>query len=259
MHEVDDLRFGGTQRLYSVSGEQKLRAAHVAIVGIGGVGSWVAEALARTAVGQLTLIDLDDICVTNTNRQIHAYQENIGRMKVEAMAERIKAINPNCQVNAVADFISADNQAELLKDSPDFVVDAIDSVPAKVALIAYCKRHKIKIITIGGAGGQRDPLQIKTADLSRTTQDPLAARVRSELRRHYRFSKNPKRRFGIECVYSTEQLVYPTEDGRVCQQKQFTDGSVKLDCQGGLGASVTVTAAFGMVAASRVLNKLTAE
>ena len=258
MQDNNDLRFGGTQRLYSKSGEEKLRQAKITVVGIGGVGSWVAEALARTAVGHLTLIDLDDICVTNTNRQIHAYQDNIGRMKVIAMADRIRAINPACHVNPVEDFISADNQAMLLEERPDFVVDAIDSVPAKAALIAYCKRNKLKIITIGGAGGQKDPLQIATADLSRTTQDPLAAKVRSELRRKYNFSKNPKRRFGVECIYSTEQLSYPTPDGQVCQQKQFNDGSVKLDCSGGLGASVAVTATFGMVAASRVLNKLTA-
>lgn len=257
MQDISELRFGGTQRLYSVAGQHKLCDAKVTVVGIGGVGSWVAEALARTAIGHITLVDLDDICVTNTNRQIHAHHENIGRMKVEVMAERILAINPQCQVNAVSDFISPDNQAELLADKPDYVVDAIDSVPAKAALIAYCKRQKIRIISIGGAGGQKDPLKITCADLSRTTQDPLAAKVRSELRRKYNFSKNPKRRFGVECVYSTEQLVYPTANGKVCQQKQFNDGSVKLDCSGGLGASVTVTATFGMVAAAKVINKLT--
>lgn len=258
MQDIDKLRFGGTQRLYSVAGESKLQSAKVTVVGIGGVGSWVAEALARTAVGHIQLIDLDDICATNTNRQIHAHQGNIGRMKVEAMAERISQINPLCQVTAVSEFINADNQAELLADKPDYVVDAIDSVPAKAALIAYCKRQKIRVISVGGAGGQKDPTKITTADLSRTTQDPLAAKVRSELRRKYNFTKNPKRRFGVECVYSTEQLSYPMPNGEVCQQKQFTDGSVKLDCSGGLGASVTVTATFGMIAAARVINKLTA-
>ena len=257
MQNIQDLRFGGTQRVYGTQGHQKLANAKITVIGIGGVGSWVAEGLARTAIGNIKLIDLDDICVTNTNRQIHAYQENIGRLKVEAMAERIRAINPECNVTAVSDFISADNQAALLDDKPDFVVDAIDSVPAKVALIAYCKRNKIKIITVGGAGGQQDPLKITVADLSKTSQDPLAAKVRSELRRKFNFSKNPKRKFGVECVFSTEQLSYPTPDGEVCQQKQFSDGSVKLDCSGGLGASVVVTAAFGMVAAARVINKLT--
>lgn len=251
-----DLRFGGTKRLYGKAGTTSLEQARVTVVGIGGVGSWVAEALARTAVGHIKLIDLDDICVTNTNRQIHAYTENVGRLKVEAMAERIRAINPQCQVTPISDFINADNQSEYLADRPDFVVDAIDSVPAKVALIAYCKRNKIKIITIGGAGGQKDPLKITTSDLSKTWQDPLAAKVRNELRRKHHFTRNPKRRFGIECVYSTEQLNYPTPDGQTCHQKQFTDGSVKLDCSGGLGAGVTVTATFGMIAAARVVNQL---
>lgn len=256
MQDVNQLRFGGTQRLYGRDGERRLRASSVTVVGIGGVGSWVAEALARTAIGKISLVDLDDICVTNTNRQIHAQQGNIGKMKVAAMAERIKAINPECQVKLVENFINAENQAEILSDKPDYVVDAIDSVAAKAALIAYCKRNKIRLITAGGAGGQVDPLKIQVADLSRTTQDPLAAKVRSELRRNYNFTKNPKRRFGVECVYSTEQLSYPTPDGGVCQQKQFSDGSVKLDCSGGLGAGVAVTASFGMIAASRVINWL---
>ncbi|TQV77575.1 tRNA cyclic N6-threonylcarbamoyladenosine(37) synthase TcdA [Aliikangiella marina] len=258
MQDINQLRFGGTQRLYGKQGEHRLRASAVTVVGIGGVGSWVAEALARTAIGRITLVDLDDICVTNTNRQIHAQSGNIGKLKVQAMADRIKAINPECEVRVVEDFISVDNQAEILSDKPDYVVDAIDSVPAKTALIAFCKRNKIRVICVGGAGGQIDPLKIQVADLSKTTQDPLAAKVRSELRRNFNFSKNPKRRFGVECVFSTEQLSYPTPDGGVCQQKQFNDGSVKLDCSGGLGAGVAVTATFGMIAASRVVNWLVA-
>jgi len=257
MQNINDLRFGGTKRLYSEAGQKILADAKITIVGIGGVGSWVAEALARTAIGHIKLIDLDDICVTNTNRQIHAYKENIGRLKVEAMAERIRAINPECEVTSIADFINTDNQAELLSDQPDFVVDAIDSIDAKVSLIAYCKRNKIKIITVGGAGGQTDPLKITTSDLSKTWQDPLAAKVRNELRRKFNFSKNPQRRFGIECIFSTEQISYPMSDGNVSYQKQFTEGSAKLDCNAGLGAGVAVTATFGMVAASRVINQLT--
>lgn len=253
----DTDRFGGIIRIYGRTGAEKINQSHVAVIGIGGVGSWAAEALARTGVGKITLVDLDDICVTNTNRQIHALTPNVGKMKVEVMAERILQINPECLVIAVQDFIGEGNQAEILEDKPDIVIDAIDSVPAKVSLIAYCKRNKIKLITTGGAGGQSDPLKITSADLSKTTQDPLAAKVRSELRRKHNFSKNPKRKFGIECVFSTEQLVYPDAQGEVCSQKQFSDGSVKLDCSGGLGASVNVTATFGLVAASRAIAKLT--
>ncbi|MET1253661.1 tRNA cyclic N6-threonylcarbamoyladenosine(37) synthase TcdA [Aliikangiella maris] len=256
MQQMSELRFGGTARLYGQQGLDNLTRAKVTVIGIGGVGSWAAEALARSAIGAISLIDLDDICSTNTNRQIHANVESVGKMKVTEMAERIQKINPECQVNPVTDFIHTDNQQILLADKPDYVIDAIDSVPAKVALIAYCKRNKIRIITTGGAGGQIDPLKITLSDLSRTIQDPLAAKVRSELRRHYGFSKNPKRKFGIECVYSTEQLLFPQADGSVCHTKHHPDGSVKLDCSGGLGAGVTVTATFGMIAASRVINYL---
>jgi tRNA A37 threonylcarbamoyladenosine dehydratase len=253
-----DLAFAGTKRLYTASGLTRLAQSKVSVIGIGGVGSWAAEALARTAIGHIQLIDLDDICATNTNRQIHADHNHYGRLKVEAMADRIRAINPECKISIEADFINFNNQAELFKEKPDYVIDAIDSVTAKVDLIAYCKRNKIKIITTGGAGGQKDPLKITTADLSRTWQDPLAAKVRSELRRKYHFTKNPKRRFGVECIYSTEQLNYPTPDGSTSHAKPtVNETSNKLDCDGSLGTSMMVTATFGIVAASRVVNKLT--
>lgn len=250
-----DNRFGGTRRLYGNDATELYRRSHVCVIGIGGVGSWVAEALARTAIGKITLIDLDDICITNTNRQIHALDGNIGRSKVEAMAERMKLINPECQVNEVEDFITRDNIPELITDEFDYVVDAIDSVKEKAALIAHCNRRKIPIVTIGGAGGQTDPTRVDVADLSKTSQDPLAAKVRSFLRRHYGFSKSG-RRFAVECVYSSEQLVYPQPDGSVCQQKSMTDGNTRLDCAGGFGAATCVTATFGFVAVSRVLKKL---
>lgn len=250
-------RFGGSRRLYGVDAVEKLRRAHVCVIGIGGVGSWAAEALARTAVGKITLIDLDDLCVTNTNRQIHALSDTIGRSKVEVMAERISAINPDCECFAVEEFVTEDNPAELITNRFDYVIDAIDSVKAKAALIAYCRRNKIPIITVGGAGGQTDPTQIQIADLSRTRQDPLAARVRSSLRRHYGFTKNPKRRFDVPCVFSTEQLVYPQADGTVCHQKPGGaggEGAMRLDCSSGFGASACVTATFGFVAASKVIR-----
>ncbi len=248
-------RFGGTQRLYGSHAVERLTQGHFCVVGIGGVGSWVAEALARTAVGRITLIDLDDICVSNINRQLHAMDTTVGEAKVDAMSQRIQQINPQCTVHVIEDFISADNLTDYISSDMDYVIDAIDSVPAKAALLAYCKRHKIPVITTGGAGGQIDPTHIQVADLSRTIQDPLAAKLRSELRRNYRFSTNPKRRFGIECVFSTEQLRYPQADGSVCYAKQQAVAGTKLDCNSGFGASVAVTASFGMVAASRAINK----
>jgi tRNA A37 threonylcarbamoyladenosine dehydratase len=249
-------RFGGLQRLYGAEAVAIFRRSHVCVVGIGGVGSWVAEALARSAIGELSLIDLDDICTSNINRQIHALDSTVGQMKVSVMAHRIREINPECKVNVIEDFITADNLERKISNAMDVVVDAIDSVKPKAALIAYCKRNKIPVITVGGAGGQKDPTQVRVADLNRTKQDPLAAKVRSELRRHYGFSRNPKRRYSVECVYSEEQLVYPMPDGTVCQTKSFTDGSTRLDCASGFGATTVVTGTFGFVAASRALDKL---
>ena len=254
--DINDIRFGGIKRLYGHQQSEILFNSHVCVIGIGGVGSWVAEALARTGIGELTLIDMDDICATNINRQIHAQTATIGELKIEAMEQRIKGINPHCQVNLVDDFINPDNLAQYIHSGFDYVVDAIDSVKAKSALIAYCKRQKIPIITTGGAGGQIEPTQIQITDISKTIQDPLMSKVRSTLRRDFNFSKNPKRKFGVECVYSTEQLVYPTEDGQVCQQKPDSEGPMRLDCSGGFGAVTMVTASFGLVAASRVVNKL---
>ncbi|ROT94599.1 tRNA cyclic N6-threonylcarbamoyladenosine(37) synthase TcdA [Marinobacter sp. R17] len=249
-------RFGGIERLYGRRALQAFRDAHMAIVGLGGVGSWAAEALARSGVGQLTLIDMDDVCVSNTNRQLHALAGEYGRTKTDVMADRLRAINPQLQVNVHFGFLTPKNVTELLDDGLDGVVDAIDSVKAKAALIAHCKRRKIPLVCAGGAGGQMDPTQIQVSDLSRTTQDPLLAKVRNLLRREYHFSRNPKRRFGIEAVYSLEQLTYPAGDGEVCLQKPDASGPVRLDCASGFGAASPVTATFGFVAASRLLNRL---
>lgn len=259
MTEDYGFRFGGIRRLYGAVAAEAFSRAHVAVVGIGGVGSWGAEALARSGIGRITLIDLDDICTSNINRQIHALDGQVGRQKVEAMAERIRAINPGCEVKTVSAFVTEKNVAELMHKEFDYVLDAIDSVKHKCAMIAYCRRNKIPLITIGGAGGQTDPLQVRVADLSKTEQDPLLAKTRSQLRRYYHFPSNPKRRFSVEAVYSTEQLVYPGEDGSVCHQKPDSKGPVRLDCQTGFGAVTVVTGTFAFVAVSRILKKLAAK
>ncbi|MGX9417073.1 tRNA cyclic N6-threonylcarbamoyladenosine(37) synthase TcdA [Vibrio sp. WJH972] len=251
-----DQRFGGTRRLFGQQPVEILRAAHICVIGIGGVGSWAAEALARTGIGQLTLIDMDDVCVTNINRQIHALTTTVGQSKAEVMAERIHAINPECKVNIIDDFISAENQDRYLSKEFDYVIDAIDSIQAKAALLAYCRSNKIKVITIGGAGGQIDPTQIKVADLTKTIQDPLAKKLKDRLRRDHNFPTNPARKFGIECVFSTEQLKYPQADGSVCAAKGTAEGPKKMDCATGFGAATMVTASFGFVAAARVVDKL---
>ncbi|SRR5690554_2136 len=248
-------RFGGIGRLYGVIGLERLSQAHVCVVGIGGVGSWAAEALARSGVGAITLIDMDDICVTNTNRQIHTLANTVGQLKVDAVAERILGINPDCQVNAVMQFVTEKNMHELIQGY-DYVIDCIDSVKSKAALIAHCKRNKIRIVTTGAAGGQIDPTQIQITDINKTTNDPLARKVRSILRREYGFSRNPSRNYSIPCVYSTEQLKYPQPDGSVCSTKSFVGESTRLDCSSGFGAVTMVTASFGFVAAARVVQRI---
>jgi len=249
-------RFGGVLRLYGVDAVARFQKSHVCVIGVGGVGSWVVEALARSCIGKLTLIDLDDLCVSNTNRQLPALEGNYGRMKVAALAERARAINPDCEVVTIEDFIAPENMEEHLGQGIDYVVDAIDSVKTKAALIAFCKRRKLPIIMAGGAGGQVDPTQIKVDDLANTIQDPLAAKVRNLLRREYGFARGGAK-MGVLCVYSTEQLVYPQADGTVCAQKPAAgDGPVRLDCEGGFGASVAVTGTFGFVAAAQVLKHL---
>ena len=172
------------------------------------------------------------------------------------MADRIKLINPDCQVNIIEDFVTQDNLRALLEQGYDYVIDAIDSVKIKTAIIAQCKRNKIPIITIGGAGGQIDPTKITIDDLSRTYQDPLLAKVRNQLRRDFNFPRNVKRKFSIDAIYSTEQLVYPKSDGDVCHAKQSSEGNMRLDCSSGFGAVTHVTASFAFFAVSKAINKL---
>lgn len=254
--ETYQQRFAGIRRLYGNHELEILRQAHVCVIGIGGVGSWAVEALARSGIGRLTLIDMDDVCVTNINRQIHAMSETVGQSKIEVMAARVKAINPDCEITLIDDFISENNIPNYISSNFDYVLDAIDSIQPKTALLAYCKRHKIKVITVGGAGGQTDPTQIQIADLTKTIQDPLAAKLRNNLRRYHHFTKTKGRKFGIECVYSTEQLKYPQPDGSVCHAKSTAEGSKRMDCASGFGAVTMVTATFGFVAASRIVRKL---
>lgn len=251
MSRVDNYeqRFGGIGRLYTPEGLAKLRQSHVCVIGIGGVGSWAVEALARTGIGKITMIDMDDICVTNINRQIHAMTGTVAQLKTEAMKERVEKINPECVIEIIDDFITPENIPEYLNRGYDYVLDAIDSVRTKAALITYCKRNKIKLITTGGAGGQTDPSQIQIADLSKTIQDPLASRVRSLLRKEYNFSQNPKRKFGVDCVFSTQPLIFP-KMGEGCEV------SATMNCANGFGAVTMVTATFGFFAASRLVDKL---
>ncbi|PWF55108.1 tRNA cyclic N6-threonylcarbamoyladenosine(37) synthase TcdA [Massilia glaciei] len=257
-HEVDfERRFGGIGRLYGARALARFRAAHVCVIGVGGVGSWIVEALARSAVGQLTLIDLDNVAESNINRQIQAHSGTIGQPKIEALSERIAQINPFCKVNLVEDFVTPDNLDQMIgARGCDFVVDAIDSAKAKAAVIAFCRAASIPLITIGGAGGQVDPTRIDVRDLSKTEQEPLLKKVRKLLRTEYGFPRGIKNKFNVDAVFSMEPLQYPA-DYASCSLDADERGVTGLNCAG-FGSSVVVTASFGMVAAAHLLRKLAA-
>jgi tRNA A37 threonylcarbamoyladenosine dehydratase len=240
-------RFGGLERLYGTGALARAKAAHVVVVGIGGVGSWAVEALARSGIGRLTLIDLDHVAESNINRQVQALASTLGAAKVLAMRERILAINPDCTVDTVEEFIDERNPPALFPPC-DAVIDAIDHVRAKAALIAHCRRAGIRIVTTGAAGGRTDPTRIEVLDLARTTQDALASRVRALLRKEYGFTREPKKKFGVECVHSPEQV----RRGASADSCAPVDPTAGLNCAG-YGSSVAVTAGFGFAAAARVL------
>jgi tRNA A37 threonylcarbamoyladenosine dehydratase len=256
--EIDfDRRFGGIARLYGDAALVRFRDAHVCVIGVGGVGSWIVEALARSAIGRITMIDLDNVAESNINRQIHALTDTLGKAKVTALAERVAQINPYCRVTEVEDFIAEDNLAQMITPGRfDYIIDAIDNVRAKTALIAYCRTNKMRLITIGGAGGQTDPTKIEIRDLCRTEQEPLLAKVRKRLRAQYGFPRGTKNKFGIDAVFSTEPLRFPESAG-ACEMNDSDDstGVTGLNCAG-FGSSMVVTASFGLTAAAQVLRKL---
>jgi tRNA A37 threonylcarbamoyladenosine dehydratase len=256
-------RFGGVSRLYGIDGFKKLQSSHICVIGIGGVGSWAAEALARNAVGTITLIDLDNIAESNVNRQLHAVDSAFGKAKVTAMRERIHSINPLATVHEIEDFVTLENANIMLSHNYDGIVDCIDDAKAKMAIVAYCKSNNIPIVTTGGAGGRLDPTRIRQADLSLVTGDRLLAKVRNGLRRDYAFpkgddskNKTSKRKtalFGITAIYSDENVIQPN---RTCE----TDAEAAitgLNCAG-YGSSVCVTAPFGFAAAAALLSKILA-
>ncbi|MGB4063942.1 MAG: tRNA threonylcarbamoyladenosine dehydratase [Azonexus sp.] len=244
-------RFGGVTRLYGADGAERLRKANVCIVGIGGVGSWSAEALARTGVGKITVVDLDMVAESNTNRQIHALGDVYGKAKVVAISERIRAINPDCEVTCIEDFVTPENVGSLLDHGYSVVIDAIDQVRAKAAMIALCRRINTSVVVAGAAGGQIDPTLVRVTDLSKTVQDPLLAKVRALLRREYGFPRDTNKKFNVSAVFSTEPLRYPENDS-ACDTTLSATG---LNCSG-FGSSVCVTSVFGMVAAAEAIRQI---
>ncbi|WP_298211022.1 tRNA threonylcarbamoyladenosine dehydratase [Acidovorax sp.] len=240
-------RFGGLARLYGVQGAAQIRCAHVAVIGIGGVGSWAAEALARSGVAQITLIDLDHVAESNINRQIHALTDTVGQAKVQAMRDRIAQIHPGCTVHCIEEFVEPDNWPGLLTAPVDAVIDACDQVRAKVAIAAWARASGVLHITVGAAGGKRHAHKVDVDDLAQTTHDPLLAQLRYQMRKHHRAPREGKK-IGITCVFSREAVAPPDASCNV-------EGDGSLNCHG-YGSVVAVTATFGQCAAGWVLDKL---
>lgn len=251
LDEAADLqrRFGGLERLYGLAGAAAIRRAHVAVVGIGGVGSWAAEALARSGVGRLTLVDLDHVAESNINRQVQALDGTLGQAKVLAMRERIAQIHPGCRVDAVEEFVGPDNWPALLPEGADAVIDACDELKAKVAMAAWARRAKALFIACGAAGGKRLAHRVDIDDLAHATHDPLLAQLRYRLRKHHGAPREGKR-IGIACVFSREAVAPPDPSCAV-------EGDGSLNCHG-YGSVVSVTATFGQCAAGWVLDRIAA-
>lgn len=251
-------RFGGIDRLYGSGALERLARCRVTVVGVGGVGSWAAEALARSGVGRLTLVDADELCVSNTNRQLPALEGQYGRAKVEAMGERARAINPAIALDLEPRFLTPSNLGELLDSPGDLVLDACDSFRSKVEAIAYCRRRKQPIVTVGSAGGRSDVTQIRVRDLSRTEHDAMLSLIRKKLRGEFGFPRNHDRYFGVPAVYSLQNVRYPQADGSVCgtRPQLAADEALKLDCGAGLGAATHVTGAFAFAAVGKAIEML---
>ncbi|HZF97010.1 MAG TPA: tRNA threonylcarbamoyladenosine dehydratase [Pseudoxanthomonas sp.] len=251
-------RFAGIDRLYGSGTVERHARSRVAVVGMGGVGSWAVEALARSGIGHLTLIDADDLCVSNTNRQLPAIEGHYGRNKSQVMSERCRAINPLIDAEVVPEFLTAGNLESLLDRGFDLVLDACDSFRTKVEMIAWCRRRKLPIVVSGSAGGRTDPTQIRVRDLSRTEHDALLALIRKKLRAEFNFPKNSDRYFGVQAVYSLENVKYPQPDGSVCglRPQLGADAALKLDCGAGLGAATHITGAFAFALVGKALESL---
>jgi tRNA A37 threonylcarbamoyladenosine dehydratase len=245
-------RFSGIARLYGQVALERFRAAHIAIIGVGGVGSWAVEALVRSGIGTLTLIDLDDVCLSNVNRQLPALTSTIGKSKVSVLAERARSINPEIVIHEHLRFFTEATANELLNNSYDAIIDAIDTVKHKALLVHACHTRNIPLIIAGGAGGKRNPADIRRADLLRVSNDPLLRKLKQTLRRDYGF--NPGQPFGIECVYSIENPVFPGSDGCVYTEKQATGDGLRLNCDTGFGSATQVTGAFGFSAAAAAID-----
>ncbi len=248
-------RHGGVLRVWGNAVKDILQNAHVAVIGIGGVGSWTAEALARSGIGRITLVDGDAVCVTNINRQVHATDMTVGHDKTRVMKERLREINPDSKIDEETFYFSQRKTDWLTGLAPDVVVDAIDALSVKCLLLDFCVRNRIPVITSGAGGGKTDPSQIRTGDLGEAVRDPLLRYVRKKLRREYNFPRDIQKPFHIPCVYSLETPVYPWADGSVCDTPE-PGSSTAMDCGSGLGATAMVTGAIGLTLANLAIQEL---
>jgi tRNA A37 threonylcarbamoyladenosine dehydratase len=238
--ELDQRRLAGVARLYGEESFTKFASSHVVVVGLGGVGSWAAEALVRSALGEITLIDFDHIAPSNVNRQLHALDGEFGKSKVQAMAERLVKINPHVKINIVDDFLTPENIDQILPKNAA-ILDATDALASKVALIVWAKKHRVPLLVSGAAGGKVDPTRIQAEDLARTHQDPLLSKIRAKLRKEYGFEKDPKKKMRVHVIYSDEPRHGVAQGGLACS---------------GYGSAVTVTGTFGFAAAAQILKLL---
>lgn len=245
-----DRRFGGLARLYGVLGAQRIVDAHVAVIGIGGVGSWAVEALARSGVGRLTLVDLDHIAESNINRQIHAVEATLGQAKVFAMRDRIHSFNPACKVTCVEEFVETANWPTLLPEGISAVIDACDQMKAKAAMATWARNTGALFISVGAAGGKRQAHLVDIDDLALTTHDPLLSQLRYRLRKEHNAPREGKK-IGVACVFSREAVKPPDASCAV-------EGDGTLNCHG-YGSVVSVTATFGNCAAGWILDQISNE
>ncbi|MGJ8639152.1 MAG: tRNA threonylcarbamoyladenosine dehydratase [Opitutaceae bacterium] len=250
-----ETRFSAIGRLYGEEGLARIQQAHICVIGLGGVGSWVVEALARSGIGKLTIVDMDEVCLSNVNRQIHALDETVGRSKAAVLAERVSKIAPDCEVVVEECFFTPVTADRLLAVPYDYVIDAIDGTKHKCFLISEGRKRGLPMITCGGAGGCIDPTRVRIDDLARTVNDPLLLQVRKKLRSKYGFPKYKRQKFKIDCVYSDELPVFPQEDGSVsCSRVSGTD--YRLNCDQGFGSATFLTGTVGFFLAAEVVKRV---
>lgn len=255
MNQDSEIRFSGINRLYGDKTTSILSKSHVLIVGCGGVGSWTVEALARSGIGEMTLVDPDEVCLSNTNRQLVALTSTVGRPKIEILKERILLINPDCKVNLIQDFYNKDSSEKIFQYHFDYVIDAIDMLSNKCHLLATARAKNIGVCTVGGSGGRHDPTNLRTGDLGVSFNDKLLMRVRKKLRDNFEFTEGKNVTFGIDCIYTIERAKYPDGEGDVCFDIPEKT-NMRLDCATGVGTAAFITGSFGFAQAAICIKRI---